>query len=647
MARASHRRTTVPEWLRHPLRVASGPVPYGTVLRGALTTGPLLAAGVAAHHVAWGVLAALGAMFATVNDRPGTRRTRVVRIGAPAAAGALGTVLGTLLTMYLPPADGLPDGLWAVPVLALAGWLSGAVSVVGPVGSAAGLQFLVTLLIAAGSPPHGPVWLAPLLVIAGALWHLLVVLATRPRPHHEERRAVAAVYERIGAVLAAAGTGSGQAERRALSAALDHAHAVLEHHRGPRRLRRVSPAERGLRARLTAAGAAAEASVSLLHEGTPLPEAVLDAPLHLAHAVRTGGPSAPLVPPAPRTPGQRALRDALGHAAEVARTDRHTGPELEPVPVRLRDHPGTRRALGPLGRSYGLRVALCVGACTAVAVVLHPAQWHWLPVTAAFVAKPDLGPLFSRVVSRVAGTVLAITGYLALDALLPSTAAALTAAALGGALIPVAARHFAYLTAALTAIVLALAGVGGTVGAPGARLTDTLLGCLIALGVGHLPRIGGRRSAVHEHWAAALRAAEAYFAHVVGVPPGDRAELDRLRRAAYRSLAEAHTALAQAASELPPAGVPATRWAPLLTALERLVDATTACAVRLRDGRPLPADESRRLADALARLAADASARRPTDWPPLPAPAELRPRCTSLAEVAHELHAVRRFTQAA
>jgi hypothetical protein len=59
-------------------------------------------------------------------------------------------------------------------------------------------------------------------------------------------------------------------------------------------------------------------------------------------------------------------------------------------------------------------------------------------------------------------------------------------------------------------------------------------------------------------------------------------------------------------------------------------------AVRLEHGRrPLPADRTRRLADALARLAADASARRPA----LPAATELSTRSAGLADFADQLHA--------
>ncbi|WP_269857425.1 FUSC family protein [Streptomyces sp. RPT161] len=640
MAAVSHRRPTAPEWLRHPLNVPRGPVPYGAVVRGALTTGPLLAVGVATQHVAWGVLAALGALFATVNDRPGTRRTRMVRIGVPACAGALGTLLGVLIAVLV-PAGGVADAVWLVPVLAVAGYLSGAASAVGPITSAASLQFLVTLLIGVGLPHHGPVWLGPVLVAVGALWQLLVVCVTLPEPHAEEREAVASVYDALGAVLTAAGTGRGQVARRRLTAAFDTAHAALDHHRGIRRIGQVSAAERRLRAQLSVATTLGEAAVTLLWEGRPLPAATLDAPARLARAVREAAPCGPIATPHADTPGRRALHRALLSAAEA-----FDAPAW-PVPGP-RDRSALRRAFGPLGREYGLRVALCVGACAAVAEVLRPAQWYWLPVTAAFLAKPDLGPLFSRAVSRVLGTVLGVVVFTVLEAVLPGSAGAVAAAALGGALIPVAARHFAFQTAALTSIVLALAVVSGTHGASGTRLVDTVLACAIALIVGHLPRIGGRRETVHEHWAAALRAAEAYFAHVVGAPGEEHDERARLRRAAYRALAEARRTVVQAAAELPPAGVASAQWAPALAAVERLVDATTACAVRLEHGRrPLPADDTRRLADALARLAADASARRPTRRVALPTAAELGTRCASLADVAEQLHVLRNVSVAA
>ncbi|WP_169797120.1 FUSC family protein, partial [Streptacidiphilus griseoplanus] len=341
-----------------------------------------------------------------------------------------------------------------------------------------------------------------------------------------------------------------------------------------------------------------------------------------------------------------ALHDALLHAAEVFGTPERFA-DAPPRPP-LRHRPGLRRALGPVGREYGLRVALCIGACTAVAQLLRPEQWYWLPVTAAFLAKPDLGPLFSRAVNRLLGTGAGVGLYTALHALLPGTAGPVAAAALCGALLPVAWRHFALQTAALTPIVLAFAGLSGAHGAPGSRLVDTVLGCLVALAAGHLPRLGARRAAVAVPWAAALHAAEAYLAQVVDAPGAPRADRLRLRRAAYRALAEARTAVAQAAAELPPAGVPTGDWAPAVTAIERLVDATTACAVRIEHGgRPVPPAEARALAAALTRLADDATARRHPGGPAVPDPVRLGVRCATLADVAGQLHTVRALSLAA
>ncbi|MGW2715715.1 FUSC family protein, partial [Streptomyces sp. NPDC001356] len=104
--------------------------------RGALAAGPLLLAGMLGGQTASGVLAAIGAMLAGINDRPGSRRASVQRLGVPALAGALGLFLGTCAG----------QGLAAVPLtLALTGLglVAGGVSAVGPVAPAARPQNLL------------------------------------------------------------------------------------------------------------------------------------------------------------------------------------------------------------------------------------------------------------------------------------------------------------------------------------------------------------------------------------------------------------------------------------------------------------------------------------------------------------------------
>ncbi|MGC3004774.1 FUSC family protein, partial [Streptomyces sp. G35A] len=85
----------LPPWLGHALRAQRGPVPWSAVVRGALAGGPLLAAALLLGRPALGVAAVIGAMLAGFNDRPGSRRASVGRIGVPALAGASGLAAGT------------------------------------------------------------------------------------------------------------------------------------------------------------------------------------------------------------------------------------------------------------------------------------------------------------------------------------------------------------------------------------------------------------------------------------------------------------------------------------------------------------------------------------------------------------------------
>jgi hypothetical protein len=295
-----------------------------------------------------------------------------------------------------------------------------------------------------------------------------------------------------------------------------------------------------------------------------------------------------------------------------------------------------RSLFGAGGREYGLRVALCFGASVAVAQALHHTRWYgqhehwyWLPATAVFLVKPDLGPLASRVLCRAAGTVLGALLFAGLAAVLPRPEGLIAVVALSGALIPVATRHFAAQTAVVTVLVLALVMVGGEPQASAGRIGETLLACAIVLIVGHLPMPGQRAGTVRARLAAAGDAAQAYLAHVLreadGHTPRLAADADTtasapgtvlpigrddsravrwtLRREAYRTLAEARAAIALAAAELPPLARHSEGTDEVAATLEQLVDTTTACAVHLDDTGRLTARHTEHLAELLDDLA--------------------------------------------
>ncbi|MGW5327338.1 FUSC family protein [Streptomyces sp. NPDC004014] len=586
---------SLPPWFAHALRTQRGPVPWSALIRGALAAGPLLLTGMLAGRTPLGVLAAIAAMLAGINDRPGSRRASVKRLGVPALAGTLGLLVGTCAGQQLS----------AVPLtllLTLLGLAAGGISAVGPVASAAGTQLLVTAAIGAGMQGAGSAWQQGLAFLAGAGWLLLLRLAL-PTPgsiagdfrFDGERAAVADVYEAIAGLLDATGGTAATAKRAALTAALDHAQDALA---GPRLRRRASSAaERRLHAQFTAALPLAEAATALAWAGEPVSARAAEGPRRLAAAVRGNTGTGPLPAPSRSAPALRALDDALLRAAEAF--DR-AGNGVHRLAARRRGvraavRDAGKAAFGTGGREYGLRVALCFGASAAVAQALHDARWYgqhqhwyWLPATTVFLVKPDLGPLASRVLCRAAGTVFGALLFAGLAALLPRPEGLVVLVTVCGALVPLSTRNFAALTAVITPLVLALVRIGGEPQASLSRIGETLLACAIVLVVGHLPMPGERGGGVRARLDAAGSAAHAYLVHVLS-ESGDRAERWALRREAYRTLAEARTAIAVSAAELPALARHTEGTDGVAVLLERLVDTTTACAVHLDDtGRLTP-----------------------------------------------------------
>ncbi|MFG2860769.1 FUSC family protein [Streptomyces sioyaensis] len=659
----------VPAWLAHPFHWPRLPVPWAAVARGALCAGPLLGAGIATGHPAPGVLAGLGSMLAGVNDRPGTRRTGIVHIGLPALASALGMLIGASL-------QAAGAGWWLVPALFAVGFVSGAGSVAGPVRSNAGMQMLATTVLGAGMPLPGAPWAKALYVLAGCLWLLVLRLVLRsPRPAggalSGERAAVARVFDALADALGAAGGPGAEPARRRLTAALDRADEALRLRRLTSRLLRrpARTEELLLTERFAAATALCEASVALLWEARPLPSRVAQSPRRFADALRTGRSpgrlSAPETSTAARGAFDRALLDA---AVAFARREPLPAPEPGPAPS---GRPGWRRVpatvaggalaavggrtrrgrslFGPAGRDYGLRVAVCIAASTAVALMLRADHWYWLPATATFLVKPDLGPLFSRTVNRFAGTVAGVLVFAGAGLLLTGTWWPALVAGAGGALLPFATRHFALQTVAITLMVLSFVTVSGDPQAAAERIVDTSIACGIVLVVGHLPHLADPRRRIGQRVTAALWAAERFLRHVLEAEPGaDPTARLALRRAAYRALGEARAAAETAAAELVAARDRNPDWLTVVTAAERIVDAATACAVRLDHGAHRPStEEAERLCRALAAMAEalEDPGREPdtavADPDLLPVP-----DCATLTDVAAELERIRGYAGA-
>ncbi|MFD5696769.1 FUSC family protein [Streptomyces lasiicapitis] len=330
--------------------------------------------------------------------------------------------------------------------------------------------------------------------------------------------------------------------------------------------------------------------------GTPGDRARADRPPHNAY-VDLGLPDEL---PHPHGPAARAVHHALRHAADtLADPDPLTVIHAEdrlgrPAALRVRARRATRNVvLSGASWRYGLRLALCIGIAQCLVSLIDVPRSYWVALTITFVLKPDFGSVFSRAVLRALGTA---AGLVVAAAVLSSVErgwwdvpVVLILATLIPALTP---RGYGYQTAAITPVILLLSDVlnhqGFGLVVP--RLVDSLIGCAIALVAGYLLWPESWHTRIGDRLADAVSDTARYVECAFGDDPEATAPAARarMRRRLYRDLSDIRTEFQRALTEPPPTGARAAAWWPLVVAVERIVDATTAARVRVRHGAPAP-----------------------------------------------------------
>ena len=207
----------VPPWLAEVMRPAPAPVPWPAVIRAALAVCGPLALGYALGSQSAGLLGAMGGLLGSVVDRGGPYPARIKRMAAAGiCGGAAGLVLGGLVH---------GQGWLAVVLLVLVAGISALMSAAGATMAITSLQLLVYTIL--GTGPLGalrPWWWAPLLMLAGLGWAmLLLVPAWLITPLAAEQRSTADVYRALARMLRAAGTPEFPEAHQAVVTALNQA----------------------------------------------------------------------------------------------------------------------------------------------------------------------------------------------------------------------------------------------------------------------------------------------------------------------------------------------------------------------------------------------------------------------------------------
>ncbi|MEU4063382.1 FUSC family protein [Streptomyces wedmorensis] len=586
-------RLVPPVWLTAGLKPTATPIPWAAAARASVAMAAPLAAGMAVDQPEYGALVSMGALSGVIGDTADAYRMRIFNIAVPQLFGALGVTLGTLVFGH---------GWVAVAALTLVALLSGMISSIGAVASVSGLLLLLNSVVGAGLPMPGPWWKAPLLLTVGGLFVLLLTLLGWPlRRAAPERAAVAATYRSLAELYEATGTSAYDERRQAVTASLNQAYDLVlarrtrQHGRAPVLVRLSS--QLNVLVPLLEAAPAAHLRAQL---SGPLPAAIPAAVRELADAVeegRTGAPTLDL--PVPEQPAEKAVDHALRHAVAVVHgtdpdpfnVDDRLG---RPAALRVRARRAARAVLfSEASWRYGLRLALCIGLAQAFVSLIPVPRSYWVALTVTFVMKPDFGSVFSRAVLRAAGTAAGLVLAALVLAEVPRGWWDVPVMVVLAALIPAfSAKGYAFQTAAITPVILLLSDMlnhqGFDLVMP--RLYDSLIGCGIALIAGYLLWPESWHTRIGDRLADAVADTAAYVARVFGQEAArtDHAERHRARRKLYRDLSGVRSEFQRALTEPPPTGTRAAAWWPLVVAVERIVDATTAARIRVSHGAPAP-----------------------------------------------------------
>ncbi|MCW7941768.1 membrane protein [Streptomyces hygroscopicus] len=582
---------TPPDWLVGNLRPKQEPVNWPAVVRAAVAMSLPLAVGLAFGEPAYGALASMGAVSGVLGDTADAYRMRILNIAIPQLVGAVGVTVGVLT-----------HGRGWTTVAAVTGvaLVSGMLSSIGAIASVSALLLLLNCVIAAGLPLPGPWWAAPLLLSGGGLLVLVLALLTWPlRSGVPERASVGDTYRAVADLLAACGSDRYDAVRHAVTRSLDLSYDLVLARRARHHGR--SPELVLLLAQLNAITPIVEAAPAVHRYGRPLPDEVPAAVRRLADAVDVGHEgSIALDLPQPHDETGHAVDHALRHAAEVvtARSvDSRTIVDRlgRPASLRVRAYRATRNVvLSGASWRYGLRLALCIGIAQALVSLVPVPRSYWIALTVTFVLKPDLGSVFSRALLRALGTVAGLLVAAVVLAAVPLGWWDVPALMVLGPLIPLLTpRGYGYQTAAITPVILVLSDVLNHLGTAllVPRLVDSLIGCAIALVAGYLLWPESWHTRVGDRLANAVADTAEYVEAAFG-DSTDPAARTRMRRHLYRDLSTIRTEFQRALTEPPPTGRRAAAWWPLVVAVERIVDATTAARVRVKQGaRPPSAAE--------------------------------------------------------
>lgn len=545
-----------------PLRVKATPE-LRLSFRAAFCLSSPLIVGLIIDQRLYSIVFAIGSLWTISQDGLDEWHVRGPRLLWVAVASGIGVLLGASFANQ-------HTASWTLIVL-----YAGVALIAGYVEASnratAGAYLLIGTILGGGLEFTDKVWQSALTITLGALWVFLVAWLMNRRFRSSNRRlALARAFDDLARVVDAIGTPQFYVVRDRALSALDRAHDVV----GIHPLRKNDPEDVALRQCLIVALRMGEVISFVEAKGLTVDPAMARGLREVATILNESN--------------ARSAVETLEAFPHHFQTPRGLDPvvldALSPVSVEVLTkiplRPITRAATrSPLTIRERLRFAiiLCVAiaAGTAISVALDDPHGFWLPMSVAFILRPDVGPVISRALARTVGTVIGvgIAGIVILtgDAILVLIVLSCVMAAIQ----PWAARRSHVLgVMAFTPVVFVFIGLlGSKQDLFAARIVDTALAAGVVLILDVLVWTTAPSMRPKEQLEQARAAAARYRRDATLEDPIART---RLRRAALRAVVRARASLSANRTEPRLLGRHDHTTAAQLDDVERSIDAYTA-----------------------------------------------------------------------
>lgn len=517
-------------------RRANGTPEIRLSLRAGFCLSAPLVVGLLITQRPYAIVFAIGALWAISQDGLDEWRVRGPRLLWVAVAATSGVALGATFV-------GHDSGEVALTVF------FGATALIAGIieasnGATPGAYLLIGSIIGAGLQFSGRVWQSCLCIALGALWvYFVAALTDRRKRLANQRVFLSHAFDALASLVGAVGTSRFYSERARAVTTLDAAQDVV----GSRHLRTGDAEEVALRQCLIVALRCGEVVSYLEGKRLTVDPSV---PSSLRDVAKTLKDSTALDAVA-------ILRDLPARFDAIAGLDPavtsalalSSPSDLPATAARFSSRASTRSHLPTIERlRFAFILSLATVTGTLVAHVLDGPHGFWLPLSIAFILRPDLGPVITRALARTLGTVVGV-GIAALVAWSGNSIGLLIAlSCVMAAIEPWAARR-SHVLAVITFtpivfVFLSLLGTDKYLFAP--RIIDTAIGAAIVL-VLDLALWTTAPSLRPAQQLEKARAASARYEREATIDDPMRRHL--LRRAALRAVVNARSALDQARAE--------------------------------------------------------------------------------------------------